>query len=197
MLLVVLLAVPLLKLGRTLDEATLAIRKTHEGAAPLLADAQGTLAQVNAQLEQVEGIAKNVNSMTDQRRRADRDRVQHAGQPADQGGGIHLRGAQDGRRAARRRGRPHGAPQAPRDAKGQRMMRRLFWLAMGVTIGALVVRKMSKLAEKFTPKGMSNSIAQGLADLAESLRYFGTDVREAMAEREAELRENTGLLTAG
>jgi uncharacterized protein YoxC len=63
-LLVVLLAVPLLKLGRTLDEATLAIRKTHEGAAPLLADAQGTLAQVNAQLDQVEGIAKNVNSMT-------------------------------------------------------------------------------------------------------------------------------------
>ncbi|PZS16825.1 MAG: DUF948 domain-containing protein [Pseudonocardiales bacterium] len=63
-LLVVLLAVPLLKLGRTLDEATLAIRKTHEGAGPLLADAQGTLAQVNAQLEQVEGIAKNVNSMT-------------------------------------------------------------------------------------------------------------------------------------
>jgi uncharacterized protein YoxC len=63
-LLVVLLAVPLLKLGRTLDEATLAIRKTHEGAAPLLAGAQGTLEQVNAQLAQVEGIAKNVNSMT-------------------------------------------------------------------------------------------------------------------------------------
>lgn len=63
-LLVLLLAVPLLKLGRTLDEATLAIRKTHEGATPLLNDAQGTLVQVNAQLSQVEGIAKNVNSMT-------------------------------------------------------------------------------------------------------------------------------------
>jgi len=63
-LLVLLLAVPLLKLGRTLDEATLAIRATHEGATPLLASAQGTLTSVNAQLEQVEGIAKNVNSMT-------------------------------------------------------------------------------------------------------------------------------------
>ena len=63
-LLVLLLAVPLLKLGRTLDEATLAIRKTHEGAAPLLADAQGTLTQVNGQLVHVEGIARNVNSMT-------------------------------------------------------------------------------------------------------------------------------------
>jgi uncharacterized protein YoxC len=63
-LLVLLLAIPLFKLGRTLDEATLAIRKTHEGAAPLLADAQGTMNQVNLQLEQVESIARNVNSMT-------------------------------------------------------------------------------------------------------------------------------------
>jgi uncharacterized protein YoxC len=63
-LLVLLVAIPLLKLGRTLDEATLAIRTTHEGAAPILADAQGTLNQVNAQLEQVEGIARNVNSVT-------------------------------------------------------------------------------------------------------------------------------------
>jgi uncharacterized protein YoxC len=63
-LLVILLAVPLLKLGRVLDETTLAIRKAHDGAAPLLADAQTTLEQVNTQLVQVEGIAKNVNSMT-------------------------------------------------------------------------------------------------------------------------------------
>ena len=63
-LLVLLLAFPLLKLARTLDEATLAIRKTHEGAAPILADAQGTVTQINLQLEQVEGIARNVNSMT-------------------------------------------------------------------------------------------------------------------------------------
>ncbi len=63
-LLVLLLAIPLLKLGRMLDEATLAIRKTHEGATPLFGDAQATLAQVNAQLDQVEGIAKNVNAMT-------------------------------------------------------------------------------------------------------------------------------------
>jgi uncharacterized protein YoxC len=63
-LLVLLLAVPLLKLGRTLDETTLAIRKTHDGIAPLLTDAQSTIAAVNAQLDQVEGISQNVNSMT-------------------------------------------------------------------------------------------------------------------------------------
>ena len=40
--LVLLMAVPLIKLGRTLDEATIAIRKAHEGSAPLLDDAQVT-----------------------------------------------------------------------------------------------------------------------------------------------------------
>lgn len=63
-LLVLLLAIPLLKLGRTLDEATLAVRATHEGVAPILAEAHDTVAQLNAQLGQLEGIATNVNSMT-------------------------------------------------------------------------------------------------------------------------------------
>jgi uncharacterized protein YoxC len=63
-LLVVLLSVPLLKLGKTLDEATLAIRKAHEGAAPLLAQAQETVANVNTQLDQVDGITKGVSSIT-------------------------------------------------------------------------------------------------------------------------------------
>jgi uncharacterized protein YoxC len=63
-LLVLLLAVPLLKLGRTLDETTLAVRKTHDGVGPLLVEAQGTMQSVNQQLVQLEGIAANVNSMT-------------------------------------------------------------------------------------------------------------------------------------
>jgi hypothetical protein len=73
------------------------------------------------------------------------------------------------------------------------MIRRLFWLSMGVTIGVLVVRKLSKAAERLTPRGLAGTIASGLADLAESLREFGDDVRTAMSEREAELREGTGL----
>ncbi len=63
-LLVLLLAVPLLKLGRTLDEATLAVRTTHEGISPLLGDAHESVEALNTQLVHVEGIAKNVNSMT-------------------------------------------------------------------------------------------------------------------------------------
>jgi hypothetical protein len=72
-------------------------------------------------------------------------------------------------------------------------MRRLFWLAMGITIGALVVRKLSSAAEKLTPAGIGASIAEGLRDLADAIGDFGADVRDAMAEREQELRAGTGL----
>jgi predicted cobalt transporter CbtA len=63
-LLVLLLAVPLLKLARTLDEATIAIRKAHEGSAPLLDNAQTTLQQVNTQLERVDGITSSARTVT-------------------------------------------------------------------------------------------------------------------------------------
>jgi hypothetical protein len=72
-------------------------------------------------------------------------------------------------------------------------MRRLFWLAMGVTIGALVVRKLSQTAEKLTPQGIAGSLVDALRDLADALGEFGADVRAAAADREAELRSGTGL----
>ncbi len=74
--LVLLLAVPLLKVGRTLDEATLAIRKTHDGVGPLLADAQQTVEALNTQLVQVEGIAAERELDDHERRRDDVGRVQ-------------------------------------------------------------------------------------------------------------------------
>ena len=72
-------------------------------------------------------------------------------------------------------------------------MRRLFWLAMGITIGALVVRKLSRTAEKLTPGSMLGSLAESLRDLADAIGDFGADVRAAAAQREAELRAGTGL----
>jgi hypothetical protein len=73
------------------------------------------------------------------------------------------------------------------------MTRRLFWLVMGITIGALIARKLSRAAEKLTPRGIAGSLGGGLADLSDSLRDFTADVRDAMHEREAELREGAGL----
>jgi uncharacterized protein YoxC len=62
-ILVVLLAIPLIKLGRTLDEATIAIRKAHEGTEPLLSDANVTLTSVNTQLERVDGMTASAQAV--------------------------------------------------------------------------------------------------------------------------------------
>lgn len=62
-LLVVLLAVPLLKLGRTLDEATVAIRKAHEGTGPLLDEAGTTITTVNTQLRRVDGLTASAQAV--------------------------------------------------------------------------------------------------------------------------------------
>lgn len=63
-LLVLLLAVPLIKLGKTLDEATIAIRKTHTNTDPLLHGANDTITHVNTQLERVDGVTANVQQMS-------------------------------------------------------------------------------------------------------------------------------------
>ncbi len=62
--LVALLAVPLIKLGRTLDEATLAIRKASDGSDPLFTGANTTVTQVNAQLERLDGITANAQAVS-------------------------------------------------------------------------------------------------------------------------------------
>ena len=70
-------------------------------------------------------------------------------------------------------------------------MRRLFWIALGATLGVLVVRKVTKTAQAYTPSGM----AEGLSDLGEGLREMAGAVRDGMAEREAELRHALGIDT--
>lgn len=72
-------------------------------------------------------------------------------------------------------------------------MRRLFWLALGVTLGVLIVRRLSKAAEKLTPENMARSFTAGLNELAYGLRDFAADVREAMSQQESALREAAGL----
>jgi hypothetical protein len=72
-------------------------------------------------------------------------------------------------------------------------MRRLFWLVMGVTIGALAFRKLSKAAARMTPSGIAGTVGASLADLAAAVRDFASDVREGMSEHEAALRAGSGI----
>lgn len=62
--LVVLLAVPLLKLGRVFDETSAAIREVKDGVTPLLEEAATTLTESNKQLARVDAITSSVEEAT-------------------------------------------------------------------------------------------------------------------------------------
>ena len=68
-------------------------------------------------------------------------------------------------------------------------MKRIFWLALGVTVGALVVRKLSSAAEQLSPRGLSQSL-RGLAD---AVADFADEVRHGASAREVELVEGAGI----
>jgi hypothetical protein len=72
-------------------------------------------------------------------------------------------------------------------------MRRLFWIAAGAAAGIYAVRWMQRTAESLSPQGVAASLSTALRDLGEAIRDFSDDVRDAMAEREIELREALGL----
>jgi hypothetical protein len=72
-------------------------------------------------------------------------------------------------------------------------MRRLFWLALGATVGALLVRRLTKAAQSLTPKVLAASVSGSVSGLAEALRDFAAEVRDGMSVREAELLEGAGI----
>ena len=68
-------------------------------------------------------------------------------------------------------------------------MRRLFWVALGAVAGVLIVRRLTRVVEAYTPAGVSRS----MSDFGAGLRELAAAVREGMAEREEELRIALGV----
>ncbi|MDT4990322.1 MAG: hypothetical protein QOH97_214 [Actinoplanes sp.] len=68
-------------------------------------------------------------------------------------------------------------------------MKRLLWLGVGLAVGAVIVRTVTRKANEFTPSGIAASLSESAGGLVESLRSFVEDVREGMAEREGQINE--------
>lgn len=66
-------------------------------------------------------------------------------------------------------------------------MRRLFWLGVGVAVGVLVVRKVTRTAHAYSPAGLADTARGSVAGLLDAVRDFVDDARLAMAQREEEL----------
>ena len=73
------------------------------------------------------------------------------------------------------------------------MTRRVFYIALGATVGILVVQRASRAAKRFTPAGVQGSLAGAFGGLGEAIRDFGAEIRVGMAEREQLLRTDLGL----
>ncbi|MBI3688985.1 MAG: hypothetical protein HY241_16895 [Actinobacteria bacterium] len=72
-------------------------------------------------------------------------------------------------------------------------MKRLFWLLLGAVLGIAVFRRVSRAARALAPSGIASSVLDTFAGLAGSVRDFVDDARDAMNERERELRAGIGL----
>lgn len=66
-------------------------------------------------------------------------------------------------------------------------MKRLFWLGIGLAVGALAARAVAKKAKAFTPRGIAAGVGGSAGNLVDSVRAFVDDVRDGMAEREAQI----------
>lgn len=70
------------------------------------------------------------------------------------------------------------------------MIRRAFWLGVGVAIGVALTRKAGQAARQATPAGIAGNLGDAIGELAGAIGTFGADVRAGMTERENELNES-------
>ncbi len=73
------------------------------------------------------------------------------------------------------------------------MGKRIFWVALGATVGVLAVRKTSKALRKFTPSGLAEGASALPGQVGGAFQQFADDVRNAAAEREFELYKVLGV----
>ncbi|AUZ87238.1 DUF6167 family protein [Arthrobacter sp. TmT3-37] len=69
------------------------------------------------------------------------------------------------------------------------MIRRAFWLAAGITIGVVAVRKVSQAKSTLGPEGLNRAVGQ----ISDSIADFADALRSAMSERETDLRAALGV----
>jgi hypothetical protein len=64
-------------------------------------------------------------------------------------------------------------------------VRRLLWLGVGIAVGAVVARQVTRTIKAYSPANLAGSARNSAAGLFDSVQDFIADVRDGMAEREA------------
>lgn len=69
------------------------------------------------------------------------------------------------------------------------MVKRILWLAAGVAVGVIVVRKLTRSVEAMSPAGIGSRLRETAVTAGSGVRSFMADVAEGMHEKEAELHD--------
>ena len=174
-LLVGFLAVPLLKLGRVLDETRTSVKEITDHTVPVLDETATLVASSNTQLENIDTVttaaaqvSENVSALTSLF-------AATVGGPMIKAAAFSygVRTALSGTRGER--------------APGPMMARRLTWLVIGVVLTVVVVRKGRSVVDAYLPAGTTDAI-DGAQRVSRAVASFRSDFLAAMAEREQELR---------
>lgn len=73
------------------------------------------------------------------------------------------------------------------------MFRRTFWFTAGAAAGVWATTKVNRKLRQLTPESLAAQAANKAIEAGHRLRDFALDVRDGMAQREAELDEALGL----
>jgi hypothetical protein len=76
------------------------------------------------------------------------------------------------------------------------MFRRTFWFTAGAAAGVWATTKVNRKLRQLTPESLAAQAANKAIDAGQRLKDFALDVRDGMAQREAELDEALGLSTS-
>lgn len=72
-------------------------------------------------------------------------------------------------------------------------MGRIFWFAVGAGATVFVVVKARQVAQQAAPRAIGQRVSESAGGVRTRAQDFAGQVRAAMAEREAELRDTLGL----
>ncbi|MFJ1609075.1 DUF6167 family protein [Streptomyces sp. NPDC088253] len=73
------------------------------------------------------------------------------------------------------------------------MFRRTFWFTAGAAAGVWATTKVNRKLKQLTPESLAAQAANKAIEAGHRIKDFALDVRDGMAEREAELDEALGL----
>lgn len=73
------------------------------------------------------------------------------------------------------------------------MFRRTFWFTAGAAAGVWATTKVNRKLKQLTPESLAAQAANKAVEAGHKLKDFALDVRDNMAEREAQLGDALGL----